>query len=59
MKIDVRVPGMKFNGAYKAVTEVVRRRVLARAGTVRDMEWPIWLAEHAEAFGFKPGRNWR
>ena len=37
MKIDARVPGTKFDEADDAVAEVIRRRALARAETVRAM----------------------
>ena len=37
MKIDVKGPDVKFDEADRAVAEVVRRRVLARAETVRAM----------------------
>ena len=37
MKIDVKGPDVKFDEADRAVAEVVRRRALARAETVRAM----------------------
>lgn len=29
------------------------------AGEKTDEEWLVWLEEHAEAFGFRHGRDWK